>query len=69
MGSDDPDAAIGWIDRARPLADARTAEVLDLWRAEILARADRPDEALCGFSGLIGSDGRAPRWPWTPPRP
>ena len=58
MGSNDPDAAIGWIDRARPLADARTAEVLDLWRAEILARADRPDEALRAFSALIGSDAK-----------
>ncbi len=58
MGSNDPDAAIGWIDRARPLADARTAEVLDLWRAEILARAARPDEALRAFSALIGSDAK-----------
>ena len=58
IGSGDPDAALGWIARARPRADARTAEILDLWRAEILARANRPGEALRAYRGLIGSDAK-----------
>jgi hypothetical protein len=57
MGAGDPDSALGWIERARPLADAHTAELLDLWRAEILARADRPEEALVAFRALIRPDG------------
>ncbi len=58
MKSGDPDAAIDWIDRARARADARTAELLDVWRAEILARAGRPDEALRVYRGLIRSDAK-----------
>ncbi len=58
MKSGDPDAAIEWIDRARILADARTAEMLDIWRAEILARASRPDEALRVYRALIQSDAK-----------
>ena len=58
MKSGDPDAAIEWIDRARILADARTAEMLDIWCAEILARASRPDEALRVYRALIQSDAK-----------
>jgi tetratricopeptide (TPR) repeat protein len=56
--SGDPDAAIDWIDRARARADERTAELLDVWRGEILARAGRPDEALRIYRSLIRSDAK-----------
>ena len=55
MAKNDPDAALHWIDQACPLADARTAAVLEVWRAEILSRAGRPDAALSAYRGLIGS--------------
>jgi hypothetical protein len=58
LKSGDPDEAIDWIDQARILADARTAEMLDIWRAEILARVGRPDEALRVYHSLIRSDAK-----------
>jgi tetratricopeptide (TPR) repeat protein len=58
MKEGDPDAAIDWIDRARPLADAPTAEMLDIWRAEILARAGRADDAVRIYRSLVPSDAR-----------
>lgn len=51
-----PDAALSQIDRARSMADAATVGTLDVWRAEILARFDRPDEAASVYRGLIRSD-------------
>jgi tetratricopeptide (TPR) repeat protein len=56
MAYDDCDAALLWIDQARPLGDARTVSVLDVWRAEILSRAGRPDAALGAYRALIRPD-------------
>ncbi|MHB1558768.1 MAG: tetratricopeptide repeat protein, partial [Isosphaeraceae bacterium] len=56
MRGDDPDAALEWIERARSLADATAASMLDVWRAEILARIGRPEESLAVYRGLIRSD-------------
>ncbi len=56
LSGDDFDAALRWIEQARPLGDARTAATLDRWRAEILSRAGRPDEALSVYRALIRSD-------------
>jgi tetratricopeptide (TPR) repeat protein len=53
MASGDAEEALDWIDRARPLAGPRTAETLDVWRAEILARTGRPDKALHAYRALI----------------
>jgi hypothetical protein len=58
MASGDADAAIDRIDRARARADARAAETLETWRAEILARSDRAAEALRVYRGLVGPDAR-----------
>jgi tetratricopeptide (TPR) repeat protein len=58
-GSGDFDAALRWIDQARPLCDARTTAILDTWRAEILARAGRPDEALTAYRNLIRAESPA----------
>lgn len=56
MHDADPDAALGWIDRARALADTSTTSMLDVWRAEILARVGRPEESLRIYRSLIRSD-------------
>lgn len=56
MHDADPDAAVDWIERARPLADAATASMLDVWRAEILSRIGCPEESLRIYRGLIRSD-------------
>lgn len=56
MHDADPDAALGWIERARPLADAATVSMLDVWRAEILSRIGCPEESLRIYRGLIRSD-------------
>jgi tetratricopeptide (TPR) repeat protein len=58
MGVGNADAALDRIDQARPLADPQTAEIIDVWRAEILARASRPDEAVRVYRALIGSDAK-----------
>jgi hypothetical protein len=62
MSHHDFDKALNWIEQARPLGDARTAATLDIWRAEILARASRPEEALRVYLRLIQPDsaGAAP---------
>jgi tetratricopeptide (TPR) repeat protein len=52
----DFDAALHWIERARSLCDSRTAVTLDVWRAEILARAGQPELARRAYRGLIGPD-------------
>jgi len=56
MSRDDYDGALSWIDRARSMADARTATTLDVWHAEILARAGRPEAALSVYVRLITPD-------------
>lgn len=47
-----PEAALEWIDQARPLGEGRQRRTLDVWRAEVLARADRPDEAARVYRDL-----------------
>jgi hypothetical protein len=56
IAGNDCDAALRWIDRSRLMADIRTASILDVWRAEILARAGRPDAALSVYRALIPPD-------------
>jgi len=48
-----PDDALEWIDRVEPLASADQRRTLRIWRAEILARAGRPDEAAAVYQALI----------------
>ena len=49
------DSALEWIDRVRPLGDPRRARTLDVWRAEVLARAGRPDEAAAAYRALCSA--------------
>ncbi|MGP0064664.1 MAG: hypothetical protein ACLQGP_13835 [Isosphaeraceae bacterium] len=59
LSGDDFDAALRRIDQARPLGKPGTARTLEIWRAEILARAGRPDEALSVYHDLIRSESPA----------
>jgi tetratricopeptide (TPR) repeat protein len=59
LGRGEINAALRWIDQAQPLGDARTTATLDTWRAEILSRAGRPDEALSAYRALIHSESSA----------
>lgn len=58
MAAGDPAEALDWIARARPLADPPHAEVLDVWRAEILTRTGRGEEAMRVYQSLIGPDAK-----------
>jgi tetratricopeptide (TPR) repeat protein len=58
IARNDHGAALGWIERAKPLGDDKTAKTLDVWRAEILARAGRPESALPVYLELITPDAK-----------
>lgn len=53
MGRGRPDAALEWVDKVSPSATGDGRRALGTWRAEILARADRPDEASEAFRSLL----------------
>jgi tetratricopeptide (TPR) repeat protein len=59
MSRDDPEAALSWIERARPIADAETNVTLDVWRAEILARQGQGEAALDVYRRVITTAGAA----------
>lgn len=48
-----PDEALEWIDRVEPLAGDDQRRTLQIWRAEILARSDRPGEAAAIYRNLL----------------
>ncbi len=50
------DSALDWIERAKAMADPMTGRKLDIWRAEILTRAGRPDSARAIYLDLVTSD-------------
>jgi hypothetical protein len=53
----DQDGALSEIERARTIADAETAAILDVWGAEIRARQGRGDAALEVYQRVIRPDG------------
>ncbi len=53
MSRNDHGQALGWIDRARRLNAGSTATTLDVWHAEILARAGQADAALGVYLRII----------------
>jgi tetratricopeptide (TPR) repeat protein len=57
MRRDDPDAALSWIERARPMIDREASATFDTWRAEILARQGQGNAALEIYQSLICSAG------------
>jgi hypothetical protein len=56
MRRSDFDGAVGRIEQARPLCRAETEKTLETWRAEVLARAHRPESALEVYGSLISHD-------------
>lgn len=48
-----PEAALDWIDKVSPSATAEQRRALRTWRAEILSRTDRPDEAAAAYQELL----------------
>ena len=56
MGRDDFKAALGWLKIARSMSEGNTATTLEVWRAEVFARAGRPDSALDLYEQLITPD-------------
>ncbi len=50
------DSALEWIERAKAMADPETGKKLDIWRAEILTRAGRPDSARSIYLDLVTKD-------------
>ena len=62
MGGGDPDVALDWIDRARPRAVGRTAEILDVWRAEILCAPADPTRRCASIVRSSDRMRTAPRW-------
>ena len=46
------DEALQWIDRARPLGTPEQQRTLDVWRAEVLARAGRADDSARVYRDL-----------------
>ncbi len=57
LAGGDPDGALGWVDRAvvvdAAVASGRHAEAYATWRAEIQARAGRPDAALIVYRQIL----------------
>jgi hypothetical protein len=58
ISRNDPNAAMSWLDRARPMGDSETARTLEIWRAELLARTGRPDSAFPVYRNLITPDAK-----------
>jgi tetratricopeptide (TPR) repeat protein len=55
MERGNPAEALGWLDRARTIGTEATRHTFDTWRAEILARTGRPDEAVRIYEDLVDS--------------
>ena len=56
VGRDDYKAALSWLKEARSMSDGDTATTLEVWRAEVFARAGRPDSAMVVYERLITPD-------------
>ncbi|QEH37238.1 Tetratricopeptide repeat protein [Aquisphaera giovannonii] len=55
MQRSDPGEALSWLDQARPLANAAGRRDFDTWRAEILSRTGRGDEAARVYQDLVAT--------------
>ncbi len=56
MQRGNPAEALGWLDRARTLGTEASWQTFDIWRAEILARTGRPQEASRIYQDLVALD-------------
>jgi hypothetical protein len=57
MNRGDEGAALRTLDLARPMTDSGTAATFQVWRAEVLARQGRGEQALEVYQSLISPDG------------
>jgi hypothetical protein len=56
IARNDIDGAVSLLKEARSIGDPATATTLEIWIAEVYARADRPDGALQTYMRLIKPD-------------
>jgi len=56
MAHHDVKRALSWLKEARSMSSGETAATLEVWRAEVFARAGRPDSALNLYEQLITPD-------------
>jgi predicted Zn-dependent protease len=56
IARNDIDGAVSWLKEARSIGDEPTATTLEIWLAEVYARAQRPDRALKTYMRLIKPD-------------
>jgi tetratricopeptide (TPR) repeat protein len=56
IGRNDIDGAVSWLKEARSISAEATATTLEIWLAEVYARAKRPDRALTTYMRLIKPD-------------
>jgi tetratricopeptide (TPR) repeat protein len=56
VSHDDYKAALSWLKEARSMSVGETATTLEVWRAEVFARAGRPDSAMVVYERLITPD-------------
>ena len=56
-----PGEALSWLEEARSLSPETTRRTFDTWRAEILSRIGRPDEAAQIYQTLVASAPAAPQ--------
>ena len=61
MGRNDYKAALSWLKEARSMSGGDTATTLEIWRAEVFARAGRPDSAMVVYERLITPDAAGAR--------
>lgn len=57
----DTGEALAWLDQARTLATEPARRTFETWRAEILSRTGRPDEAVRVYQALLKSSPLAPQ--------
>jgi tetratricopeptide (TPR) repeat protein len=56
IARNDIDGAVSWLKEARSIGDLATATTLEIWVAEVYARAKLPDRALKAYMPLIKPD-------------
>jgi tetratricopeptide (TPR) repeat protein len=61
MQRSNPGEALDWLDQARALGSEASRRLFDTWRAEILSRTGRPDEAALIYHDLVATAPSAPQ--------
>jgi hypothetical protein len=56
-----PREALNWLEQARTLGSDTSRRTFDTWRAEILSRSGRPEEASRIYGDLVGTSASSPQ--------